>query len=101
MEQQEFTPIISEDEYEKFIETLKPKKISKKEEEYQKDSAKVIDLLQAAVISKNSEGVVNVKYIIEDVDNRVELENYLMNLIRKNLSNKITVNPHGFKNRKK
>jgi len=75
--------------------------IPKVEQKYFRDISKVMNLLQACVVTPDGEGKASVTYLIQDESNRTELENYVMNLTRKNLNGVITVNPIGFNIKKK
>lgn len=71
-------------------------KITKTDAKYNEDVKKVISLLSACVVTPDGEGKATVNYLISDIDNRIELENYAMNLTRKNLNKKILVSQTGF-----
>lgn len=79
----------------------KPAQQSKKDQAYNLNIAKVMGLLSACVVTPNGEGSSEVRFLIEDKNNRVELENYAMNLTRTNFQSLIVVNTEGIKNKKK
>lgn len=60
-------------------------KISKKEIKYHANIAKLVSLLNAGTTQIDASGVVKVHYIIVDEDYRLELQTYIMDLVRKNL----------------
>ena len=60
-------------------------KIPKREIIYHANVAKIISLLNASKASTDSSGVTRIQHIIDEEDYRLELQTYIMNLVRKNL----------------
>ncbi len=72
----------------------------RKDATYTKDISKVMGLLTACAVIPNGAGGAEMQYTISDPVHRIELENYVMNLTRKNLDSVILVNQMGIKKRK-
>lgn len=107
MENEEQYISMSPDEFIKYMqsegvvkqESPKIPKLSKKEENYFRDISKIIGILGACNSVMTPSGVM-MDYLIKEEDYRLELQGYIMSLVRNNLKNTISVNTNGIKIKK-